>query len=75
MNTEKVKVSPLYLGLIEGMHSDKLKINDEKLRGMVRSILTTTDLSTSRSFILNRRRVRTVWYTAAPASDAICADF
>ena len=31
MNTEKAKVSPLYLQLIEGMHQDKLKINDAKL--------------------------------------------
>ena len=31
MNTEKAKVSPLYLQLIEGMHRDKLKINDAKL--------------------------------------------
>ena len=31
MNTEKTKVSPLYLQLIEGMHRDKLKINDAKL--------------------------------------------
>ena len=31
MNTEKTKVSPLYLQLIDGMHRDKLKINDAKL--------------------------------------------
>ena len=31
MNTEKTKVSSLYLQLIEGMHRDKLKINDAKL--------------------------------------------
>ena len=31
MNTEKVKISPLYQKLIEGMHRDKLKINDAKI--------------------------------------------
>lgn len=31
MNTEKIKVSPLYLTLIEELHKDKLEINDRKI--------------------------------------------
>ena len=31
MNTEKIKVSPLYLSLIQELHQDKLEINDRKI--------------------------------------------
>lgn len=31
MNTEKVKISPLYLTLIRQLHQDKVEINDRKI--------------------------------------------
>ena len=31
MNTEKVKMSPLYLTLIRQLHQDKVEINDRKI--------------------------------------------
>ena len=38
MNTEKAKVSPLYLQLIEGMHQDKLKINVVHVSGEISDV-------------------------------------
>lgn len=71
MNTEKTKVSPLYLQLIEGMHRDKLKINDAKLARHGSSISMTTDLLIFRNLLLSRKPARTVWYTVVHVSGEI----
>lgn len=71
MNTEKTKVSPLYLQLIEGMHRDKLKINDAKLARHGPSISMTTDLLIFRNLLLSRKPARTVWYTVVHVSGEI----
>ena len=35
VNTEKVKMSPLYLTLIRQLHQDKVEINDRKIGRLV----------------------------------------
>ena len=70
MNTEKAKVSPLYLQLIEGMHQDKLKINDAKL-ARHGSIDIDDHVLIFRNLPLSRKPARTVWYTAVHVSGEI----
>lgn len=64
MNTEKVKISPLYLTLIRQLHQDKVEINDRKIARLGSIDIDDQVLSTSRNSILNRRCVKTVWCTA-----------
>lgn len=70
MNTEKTKVSPLYLQLIEGMHRDKLKINDAKL-ARHGSIDIDDHGFIDFPVLLSRKPARTVWYTVVHVSGEI----
>lgn len=71
MNTEKTKVSPLYLQLIEGMHRDKLKINDAKLARHGSIDIDDHGLLIFRNLLLSRKPARTVWYTVVHVSGEI----
>lgn len=71
MNTEKAKVSPLYLQLIEGMHQDKLKINDAKLARHGSIDIDDHGFIDFPNLPLSRKPARTVWYTAVHVSGEI----
>lgn len=71
MNTEKTKVSPLYLQLIEGMHRDKLKINDAKLARHGSIDIDDHGFIVFRNLLLSRKPARTVWYTVVYVSGEI----
>lgn len=63
MNTEKVKMSPLYLTLIRQLHQDKVEINDRKIGRLGSIDIDDHGFIDFPEFHLNRRCVRMVWCT------------